>query len=56
MVAAGQLIAAGEDLVNPGQGWTEDAELVRSSSGGTNTPSMLRARLQRATELLRGDG
>jgi hypothetical protein len=55
MVAAGQLLSSGRQPVNPGSNWTDDAELVRSSTRGTNTPAMLRARITRATELLRGN-
>lgn len=55
MVAAGELLAAGRELAKPGPAWKDDTELVRSSTGGTNTPAMLRARIDRATELLRGD-
>jgi hypothetical protein len=55
MVAAGDLILSGSSPVDPGKGWTDDPELVRSSTRGTNTPAMLRARIARATELLSGE-
>lgn len=54
MVAAGELVEAGRGLVDPGPKWTDDEELVRSSTRGTNTAAMLRARVQRARELLSG--
>jgi uncharacterized protein with ParB-like and HNH nuclease domain len=54
IVAAGELLAAGKIPKDPGKKWTNDPELVRSSTRGTNTAAMLRARIQRATELLSG--
>jgi len=55
MVAIGELLSEGKQPVNPGKKWVDDAELVRSSTRGTNTPAMLRARIKRATELLSGN-
>jgi hypothetical protein len=55
MVAAGELITAGIEPTNPGAGWTNDKELVRSSTRGTNTAAMLRARIDRASQLLSGN-
>ena len=54
IVAAGELLTAGKGPKNPGAKWTDDPELVRASTQGTNTAAMLRARIKRATELLSG--
>jgi hypothetical protein len=54
-VAVGELIAAGQTLVTPPQDWLNDSELVASSTGGTNTRSMLRRRIDRAKALLGGE-
>ncbi|MFI9784662.1 DUF262 domain-containing protein [Kitasatospora sp. NPDC051984] len=54
LVAAGDLAAEG---LGPGAVdalWLEDAELRASSGAGSNTKGMLRRRLARAKELLRG--
>lgn len=54
MVAAGRLLLGGEDRLSPPAGWLEDTELVSASTGGTNTRSMLKRRLDRAELLLSG--
>ncbi|GAB2460587.1 DUF262 domain-containing protein [Xylanimonas ulmi] len=54
-VAVGELIEAGVPLVTPDQDWLNDSELVDSSTGGTNTRSMLRRRIARAKVLLGGE-
>ncbi|MCP4653979.1 MAG: DUF262 domain-containing protein [bacterium] len=53
MVAAGELMREGT-VLQPREGWQNDAELVRASSKGTNTPKMLNLRIRRARELLTG--
>jgi hypothetical protein len=55
MVAAGELIAGGHQLADPGPKWTDDKELVRTSTRGTNTAAMLRGRVERPRQLLSGD-
>lgn len=54
LVAAGELITEGKDLKKPKNGWLNDAQLVSASTKGTNTPAMLRTRIERAKELLEG--
>lgn len=54
-VAVAELQAEGRDVPTPPDRWSEDAELRDSSTGGTNTRSMLRRRIKRAKELLSGD-
>ena len=51
MVALGDLIRDGQTPTPPKPGWLNDPELVRASTGGTNTASMLRDRIKRAREL-----
>jgi Protein of unknown function DUF262 len=54
LVAAGDLASENAPLGETTPGWLEDAELRASSGAGSNTKSMLRRRLARAKELLRG--
>ncbi|NVJ01689.1 DUF262 domain-containing protein [Myxococcus sp. AM009] len=54
MVGAGRLIKSGKPVRRPKKGWLDDPELVQASTKGTNTPSMLKSRIDRATELLSG--
>jgi len=54
MVAAADLLEAGDEIQTPPDGWLEDEELVDSSTGATNTSAMLNRRIKRATDLLRG--
>lgn len=53
-VAAGSLIESGIELVEPDSNWINDPELVRASTGGTNTRSMLTRRISRAKEIFSG--
>ncbi|URN12400.1 DUF262 domain-containing protein [Streptomyces radiopugnans] len=55
LVAAGDLAAEGVPAGNVAPDWLEDDELRASSGAGSNTKSMLRRRLKRAKELLRGE-
>ncbi|GAA1070502.1 hypothetical protein GCM10009664_29310 [Kitasatospora gansuensis] len=55
LVAAGDLAAEGVEPRAVAPGWLEDTELRASTGAGTNTKSMLRRRLTRAKDLLRGD-
>lgn len=48
MVALGRIVSEGGTPVTPPPGWLDDPELVRSSTGATNTASMLRDRVSRA--------
>lgn len=52
LVAAAELLDEGVGLGTPPAGWQSDPELVRASTGGTNTRTMLRDRIVRAKELL----
>ena len=52
MVATGELIDGGQNVQQLAPGWTDDPELVKASTGGTNTAAMLRARIDRAKQLL----
>jgi hypothetical protein len=54
MVAIAELHAAGTTNLVPAEGWRNDTKLVQTSTGGTNTASMLNARISRAKELLLG--
>jgi hypothetical protein len=54
MVAIGELIAEGATIVAPATGWLNDKELVRASTGATNTAAMLRDRIARAKALWSG--
>ena len=51
MVGVGELIRRGEPVHTPAQGWTEDTDLVKYSTGATNTRVMLDNRIKRAIEL-----
>lgn len=54
LVGAADVLRAGGRLRVPkGRGWLDDQALVEASTKGTNTPSALRARIDRAAELLR---
>ncbi|MEU8804910.1 DUF262 domain-containing protein [Spirillospora sp. NPDC048819] len=55
LVAAGDLAAEGSEVGDVDSEWLEDRELRASSGAGSNTKAMLRRRLQRAKDLLRGD-
>lgn len=52
MVGAGEVLRSGRRLAAPPRGWLNDKALVESSTKGTNTPAMLRTRIDRARELL----
>jgi hypothetical protein len=54
MVAAAELLREKKKLQRPKNDWLDDAELVKHSTKGTNTPSALRNRIQRARALLQG--
>jgi hypothetical protein len=54
-VAVGELVAAGTPVGSPGMDWLNDEELVSASTGGTNTRSMLKRRIDRAKALLGGE-
>lgn len=56
VVAIGTIYAEGNDPVDPGVDWLNDDELVASSTGGTNTRSMLARRVDRAKDLFSGAG
>lgn len=51
LAAAGEIISQGVEPVAPTGNWIEDPELVDSSTGGSNTKSMLNRRITRAREL-----
>lgn len=53
-VAVGEILAEGSVPSDPGDDWLNDEELVSASTGGTNTRSMLRRRIDRAKALLSG--
>jgi len=52
MVATAHVLDEHGSIATPPDGWVEDVELVRSSTGGTNTKAMLAARINRARQLL----
>jgi hypothetical protein len=54
-VAVGELISAGVAPAAPSPDWLNDPELVSSSTGGTNTRSMLRRRIDRAKVIFGGN-
>jgi hypothetical protein len=54
MVAIGELIREGAPVIPPAPGWMNDRELVRASTGATNTSAMLRDRIKRARSLWTG--
>ena len=51
MVGIAEVIVANEEPQVPPSGWTEDEELVRTSTKGTNTVANLRRRIERAREM-----
>ncbi len=52
MVALGELVREGKSILRkPPPGWLNDPQLVNFSTKGTNTPSMLKNRIQRAKVL-----
>jgi hypothetical protein len=51
LVAIGELLGAGSVVNVPPDHWIEDAVLAEHSSKGTNAPSSLRARIERAKEI-----
>lgn len=52
MVAIADIHRQGAEVKPPSAGWLDDPELVRASTGATNTRKKLRERIKRATELL----
>lgn len=54
-VALGELVQEGRALIPPVGDWLNDPELVRASTGGTNTRVMLKRRVDRARALFSGD-
>lgn len=54
-VAVGELLASGHEPQVPPVGWLEDSELVASSTGGSNTRSMLKRRVERAAAIFQGE-
>lgn len=54
-VGIAELIQEGSAPTAPALGWLEDDELVRSSTGGTNTRAMLKRRIERAKVLFSGN-
>jgi hypothetical protein len=52
MVATARVLDEYGAVRTPDPGWIEDAELVRTSKGGTNTRAMLAGRIDRARVLL----
>lgn len=54
LVAAGRILQDGEAIKKPHNDWTNDAELVRFSTKGTNTKPSFDGRNSRAEVLLRG--
>ncbi|MBN8882065.1 MAG: DUF262 domain-containing protein [Salana multivorans] len=55
-VAIGTILSEGNSPTAPAVDWLNDAELVASSTGGTNTRSMLARRVNRAKALFSGAG
>jgi hypothetical protein len=53
-VGIGQLIQEGKEPSQPPADWLNDRELVTSSTGGSNTRSMLNRRVTRAKDLFSG--
>ena len=54
-VAIGSLVEEGIPVIEPPNGWIEDTELVKASTGGSNTRQMLARRVSRARALLSGN-
>lgn len=55
-VAIGSLVEERIPVVEPPNGWIEDIELVKASTGGSNTRQMLARRVSRARALFSGNG
>lgn len=55
-IAAGHIIEGGGAPVHPSSNWLNDPELVSASTGGTNTRSMLKRRIDRAIALFSDEG
>ncbi len=54
LVGAGRILKAGKKLKTPPADWLNDADLLKSSTKGTNTKSSFEARNARAEKLLGG--
>jgi uncharacterized protein with ParB-like and HNH nuclease domain len=54
MVAIGEILSDGRKVKTPKFDWLNDAELIKHSTGATNTPSFLRARISRAKVIFGG--
>lgn len=54
LVGAGRILKAGKKLKTPPTDWLNDADLLKSSTKGTNTKSSFEARNARAEKLLGG--
>lgn len=55
MIGISRIIETGANPVEPGVDWLNDPELVASSTGGTNTRSMLERRVNRAQAIFSGE-
>jgi Protein of unknown function DUF262 len=55
LVAIGKMIIEGKKIATPKQNWLDDDELIRWSSGGTNTQNGLNRRVERSIFLLSGE-
>jgi len=53
-VAIGELLRDGEEIVAPPPDWQDDEELVAASTGGSNTRTKLKRRIDRAKVLFSG--
>jgi hypothetical protein len=53
MVGAAEVLRDDGRLGRPPDGWLNDSELIKASTGATNTKKKLLARIERAKELLR---
>ena len=53
MVGAAEVLRDDGRLGRPPDGWLNDPELIKASTGATNTKKKLLARIERAKELLR---
>lgn len=54
LVGGAELLKEGETTFNPKRDWLNDRSLTRMSSAGSNTPSYLKGRIDRARDLLNG--
>lgn len=54
LVGIGRVLRAGRNPVTPSGDWLNDSELVRFSTKGTNTRTMLNGRIDRAEKLFSG--